>query len=123
MKRNNKWLWTKAISWGTQDKIERFYFRMANRYAQHSVYHKDGLGIYENQIIRLRSAAHDDHADAAGMLPEMLAYAPVQKKKEEPEDMFMQMRKMTPLYREKNKSKYIFGTGTKPLPFRVAKSF
>lgn len=113
MRRNNKWLWTKAISWGTQDKVERFYFRMANRYAQHSVYHKTGLGIYENQIIRLRSVAHDDHADAAGMLPEMLAYAPGIRKVEKPEDRFMEMRKHTPLYRERNKSKYMFGQKSK----------
>lgn len=113
-RRLNKWLWIKAISWGTKDKVERFYFRMANRYANHSVYHKSGLGIYENQIIRLRSVAHDDHADAAGMLPEMLAYAPGVKKIIDPDDKFMEMRKHTPLYRERNKSKYIFGKGQKP---------
>lgn len=109
MRRNNKWLWIKPISWGTQDKIERFYFRMANRYAQHSVFHKAGLGIYENQIIRLRSAAHDDHADAAGMLPEMLAYAPKVKGPDKKEDRFEFLRTQTGKWREKNKSPYVFG--------------
>ncbi len=123
MKRRNKWLWFKDINWGTQDKVSRIMFRLANRYSQHSVYHKKGMGDLENQLIRLRSAAHDDICDALGMLPEMLAYAPAKEKKKEPEDRFMELRKHTSLYREKNKSKYIFGQGTKPLPFKVIKSF
>lgn len=123
MKRRNKWLWFKDINWGTQDKVARIMFRLANRYSQHSVYHKKGMGDLENQLIRLRSTAHDDGADALGMLPEMLSYAPTQAKPKAPQDRFMEMRKHTPLYRERNKSKYIFGTGQKPLPFRVVRSF
>lgn len=122
-RRRGEYLWLKAIAWGTKDKVERFYFRMANRYANHSVYHKSGLGIYENQIIRLRSVAHDDHADAAGMLPEMLAFAPSINKIQKEDDAFMQMRKMTPLYRERNKTKYIFGTGVRLSPIKIVKSF
>lgn len=60
MKRRSKYLWFKDIAWGTQDKIERIMFRLGNRYAQHGVYHKKGMGDLENQLIRLRSAAHDD---------------------------------------------------------------
>ncbi len=122
MKRRGEYLLFKDIAWGTQDKVERIMFRLANRYAQHSVYHKKGMGDLENQLIRLRSVAHDDCADALAMLPEMLAYAPNKEKPKAPEDQFMQMRKMTPLYRERNKSKYIFGQGKKPLPFRTVKA-
>ena len=113
-RRRNEWLWLKEISWGTKDKIERFYFRMANRYAQHSVFHKKGMGIYENQIIRLRSSAHDDLADAAGMLPEMLAYAPGVKKTVTQDSKFDWWAKQTSSYREKNKSRYIFGNRQRP---------
>lgn len=119
MKRTGKYLWFKDIAWGTQDKVERIMFRIANRYSQHSVYHKSGMGDLENQLIRLRSVAHEDLADALAMLPEILAWAPSKVKPKAPEDMFMELRKHTPLYRDRNKSKYIFGQGKRPFPFRV----
>lgn len=119
MKRRGKYLWFKDIAWGTHDKIERIMFRVGNRYSQHSIYHKKGMGDLENQLIRLRSAAHDDLADAVAMLPEMLYYGSTAVKKKEPEDMFNFLRKQTSLYRERNKSKYIFGGKSRPLPFKV----
>lgn len=122
-KRLNKWLWFKDVSWGTKDKIERIILRLGNRYANHSIYHKSGMGVLENQLIRLRSVAHEDVADAAAILPEILAFGSTSEKKKEPEDKFMEARKHTPLYRERNKSKYIFGMKTKPLPFRTINSF
>ncbi len=123
MKRRGKYLWFKDIAWGTHDKVERIMFRVANRYSQHSIYHKRGMGDLENQLIRLRSVAHDDIADALAMLPEMLAWSPSVAKKPDPEDRFMEMRKHTSLYRERNKTKYIFGKGTRRLPFRVVQTF
>lgn len=60
MKRRGRFLWFKDIAWGTTDKVARIMFRLANRYAQHSIYHKKGMGDLENQLIRLRSVAHDD---------------------------------------------------------------
>lgn len=118
-KRRGEYLWFKDVAWGTKDKIERIMLRLGNRYANHSIYHKGGMGVLENQLIRLRSVAHEDLADAAAILPEILAYAPGKKKIVEPEDRFMELRKHTPLYRERNKTKYIFGNTPKPLPFRV----
>lgn len=109
MKRRGRWLWFKDISWGTQDKIERIMFRVANRYSQHSVYHKKGMGDLENQLIRLRSAAHDDLADAMAMLPEMLSYAPSAAKKEKgPEDEFMWWRRKA--IEAKKPKAYVFGS-------------
>lgn len=119
MKRTGKYLWFKDIAWGTQDKIERIMFRVANRYSQHAIYHKRGMGDLENQLIRLRSTAHDDLADALAMLPEILAWSPSTKKPKKKIDIFMELRKHTPLYKERHKSRYIFGKGTKPLPFKV----
>lgn len=119
MKRRGKYLWFKDIAWGTQDKVERIMFRVGNRYSQHSIYHKKGMGDLENQLIRLRSAAHDDLADAVAMLPEMLYYASHIQKKKEPEDMFNFFRRNTPGWREKNKSRYIFGQGNKPSPIKI----
>lgn len=119
MRRRGSWLWFKDINWGTQDKVARIMFRVANRYAQHVVYHKKGMGDLENQLIRLRSAPHDDLCDALGMLPEMLAYAPGVNKPKEPEDEFMKMRKMTPLWREKHPGRVPYGAGVKStFPFK-----
>lgn len=112
MRRRNEWLWMKDINWGTQDKVERILARVGNRYAQHSVYHRAGLmGDLENQLIRLRSVAHDDIADCVGMLPEMLAYAPPKGTEKQPEDLFRFLQKQTSAWRgrERRTSNYIFG--------------
>lgn len=122
-KRRGRFLWFKDIMWGTKDKISRIMFRMANRYAQHSVYHKRGMGDLENQLIRLKSSAHDDLADALAMLPEMLYYGSYVERPKVPEDMFKFMQRHTATYRERNKTKYIFGRKTKGLPFKVVQGF
>lgn len=111
MRRRNEWLWMKDINWGTQDKVERILARVGNRYAQHTVYHRPGMGDLENQLIRLRSVAHDDIADCVGMLPEMLAYAPVLGKTKQPEDLFKFLQKQTTGWRGRSRrdSNYIFG--------------
>lgn len=113
MKRRGKFLWFKDIAWGTQDKIERIMFRVANRYSQHSIYHKSGMGELENQLIRLRSASHDDLADALAMLPEMLTYAPVVKKETQKEDVFNFLRKQTRAWRGRERLKYDYKYGSK----------
>ena len=111
MKRTGKYLWFKDIAWGTTDKVARIMYRMANRYSQHSVYHRRGMGDLENQLIRLRSAAHDDLCDAISMLPEMLVYAPLIAKQEKKADVFKFLQKQTPMGRvsEQRTSRYIFG--------------
>lgn len=114
MKRRGKYLWFKDISWGTQDKIERIMFRLANRYAQHSIYHKKGMGDLENQLIRLRSVAHDDIADAVAMLPEMLTYAPIKSPDKKPQDIFKFLQSQTSVWRGTHKERYIFGARQRP---------
>lgn len=111
MKRNGKFLWFKDIAWGTTDKVARIMFRLANRYSQHSVYHKKGMGDLENQLIRLRSVAHDDIADALAMLPEMLSFAPHKEKEKQTEDIFKFLQTQTTRYKLKAQrtSRYIFG--------------
>ncbi len=121
MKRRGKYLWFKDINWGTQDKVARIMFRLANRYSQHSVYHKRGMGDLENQLIRLRSVAHDDLADALGMIPEMLSFAPIKQKVAQPDDMFKFLQKQTSTYRAsaQRTSKYIFGAKQKESPINA----
>lgn len=118
MKRTGTWLWFKDIAWGTTDKVARIMFRMANRYSQHSVYHRRGMGDLENQLIRLRSVAHDDLADALAMLPEMLSYAPLKDKEKPKEDVFRFLQKQTNAYRGRSlrTSQYMFGQRQKGSP-------
>ncbi len=124
MKRTGKYLWFKDIAWGTQDKVERIMFRIANRYSQHSVYHKHGMGDLENQLIRLRSVAHDDIVDALAMLPEILAWPPEAKKDKQPEDFFKFLPKQAATYREHHKENYVFGKKEKhPFPFKTVQGF
>lgn len=110
-RRRNKWLWLVDINWGGKDKVERVMSRLGNRYAQHSIYHKHGMGEMENQLIRLRSVAHDDLADCAGMLPEMLSYAPIKQKESKTEDVFKFLQKQTNGWRNRSQrtSRYVFG--------------
>lgn len=116
MKRTGKFLWFKDIAWGTTDKVARIMYRMANRYSQHSVYHRRGMGDLENQLIRLRSAAHEDLCDSVSMLPELLVYAPLTAKEEKKKDVFKFLQTQTPMGRMKaqRESKYIFGNKQSP---------
>lgn len=122
MKRRNEWLWLTDINWGTKDKIERIMARLGNRYAQHSVYHRKGMGDLENQLIRLRSVAHDDVADATAMLPEMLSFASTKSKEAIKENKFDWLRKHTQAFKDKQKrtTPFVFGKGQRELPFKVA---
>ena len=115
MKRTGAYLWFKDIQWGTTDKVARIMYRIANRYSQHSVFHRRGMGDLENQLIRLRSAAHDDIADALAMLPEMLIYASIAEKEKPKEDLFRFLQKNTHQWKmkEQRNSKYIFGSKNK----------
>lgn len=113
-RRRNKWLWLTDINWGGKDKVERVLSRLGNRYAQHSIYHRRGMGELENQLIRLRSVAHDDLADCAGMLPEMLSVASHKIKPKETENIFNFMRKQTPQWRNKHPQAYQFGQKGRP---------
>ncbi len=122
-KRRNKWLWLVDVNWGTKDKVERVLARLANRYAQHSVYHRRGMGVLENQLIRIRSTTHDDLADAVGMLPEMFVFAPNKKKEPVKEDKFDWWRKQTPQFREKNQKSYLFGNKERPSLIKSTKTW
>lgn len=120
-KRRNKWLWLSDINWGTKDKIERILSRLGNRYSQHAVYHRRGMGELENQLVRLKSVAHDDLADAAAMLPEMLSFASAIKKVKQPEDKFKFLQKQTveSKHKEKIDKPFVFGRNEKPAPFKT----
>ena len=79
------------------------------------------MGELENQLIRLRSAAHDDIADALEMIPELQAYpATKAAKQEKKDDLFEFLVKQQPAYRHKQmlNENYIFGIKNQPQPFK-----
>lgn len=82
MRKRNKYLLFKPLLWDG-DKIQRAETRLEPRYAQHTVYHRQGMGELETQLLRFPSGAHEDTVDAAQGLVQLLQYP--KKKKSEPE--------------------------------------
>lgn len=110
-RRRDEWLWLVDIDWGTKDKVERVIARLGNRYAQHSVFHRHGMGELENQLIRLRSVKHDDIADCVGMLPEMLSFKSEVVPKKKVTSTFDWLRTQTPIYKDKMKRQTVYQFG------------
>jgi hypothetical protein len=79
MRVRNKWLLTKDVAWDG-DKITRIVTKLQPRYAQHSIYHRRGMGDLESQLLRIPSGAHDDAPDALQIAVSILEY-PKQGKK------------------------------------------
>jgi len=113
MQKRNKALWFKPLLWDG-DKITRIITRLQPRYKQHMIYHKKGMGDLESQLTRIRSAAHDDLADAVQGLVQLLEYPKQEKAPTEKEDNFMWWRKQAIHFKEKPKEKYVFGN-SKPI--------
>ena len=118
MRRRGIFLWMKDLQWDG-DKIQRILTRLGNRYAQHSIYHLRGMGDLENELIRIRSVAHDDTADALQGAVQLLTFAPTAQKPKENFDMFNFLRKQTPTYRERNNRPYKFGENNRQSAFVV----
>lgn len=117
-RRRNKWLWFKDLAWDG-DKIQRILTRLSNRYSQHVIYHKRGMGELENQLIRLTSVAHDDIADAAQGVVQLLQYAPTKKPQAPQDDAFKQLQALARKKHNPPKDKYIFGTKNKISPIKA----
>ena len=111
-------IFMKDLQWDG-DKIQRILTRLGNRYAQHSIYHLRGMGDLENELIRIRSVAHDDTADALQGAVQLLTFAPTAQKPKENFDMFNFLRKQTPTYRERNNRPYKFGENNRQSAFVV----
>ena len=63
----------KELKWES-DKITRIETVLQPRYAQHIVFHKQGMGDLEHQLLRFPSGAHDDLLDAAKGICDLLQY-------------------------------------------------
>lgn len=120
MRRRNKFLWIKDLKWDG-DKITRIVTRLSTRYKNHTVYHRRGMGDLENQLLRIRSTAHDDIADCAQGLAQLLDYPKVVKKQATQDDSFEKLRKFAMDARKKDRHAFVFGAKGKRsfLPSRL----
>jgi hypothetical protein len=91
MSKRNKYLLFKDLKWDT-DKITRIVTRLQPRYAQHAMFHQLGMGELEHQLLRVPSGTHDDLADAAQGLTQILENPVSAKKKEVEDDHFEWLR-------------------------------
>ena len=93
MRRRNRYLTLKDLKC-SKEKVERIVTVLQPRYNQHSIYHKRNMGELEIQLTRLRSATHDDLADAAAMVTRLLQYPKTKRARhiEDDDVRFMNLR-------------------------------
>lgn len=92
MKKRNKYLITKELVW-EGDKIARAETRLEPRYNQNSIFHLDGMGDLEYELVRFPSGVHDDLVDAAQGLVQLLQFPKSPEKSILEEDQFLKVRK------------------------------
>jgi hypothetical protein len=92
MKKRNKFLMTKELVWD-HDKNTRIETRLQPRYSQRVIYHQEGMGELEHQLLRFPYGAFDDLIDAEQGLIQLLQNPKEKSKQTEPEDEFMWWRK------------------------------
>jgi len=63
----------KELKWEA-DKITRIETVLQPRYAQHVIFHKQGMGDLEHQLLRFPSGAHDDLLDGTKGVVDLLQY-------------------------------------------------
>lgn len=109
MRRRNHYLVFKPLIWDS-DKIQRIETRLEPRYAQHTIYHRQGMGELEHQLLRFPSGVHDDLPDALQGLVQLLQYPKSQKRIEvQKDDAFEWWRNLAIKSRKPDKKQFVFG--------------
>jgi len=93
MKRRNQFISTRELVWDA-DKETRIEIRLQPRYSQHAIFHKQGMGDLEQQLLRFPSATHDDLIDAEQGLVQLLKFPKGKSKGDTGQDEFMLARDM-----------------------------
>ncbi len=123
MKKRNHFLVLKDLLWDG-DKIQRIETRLESRYSQHVIYHRHGMGELEGQLLRVRSAVHDDLPDAEQGLVQLLQEPKFVKKNDTDKDTeFNWWRQQAINARNPKRNRYIFGsraTSLTAIPAQVA---
>lgn len=115
-RKRNHFLWLKDLVWDS-DKITRIETRLQPRYAQKTIYHKQGMGDLEHQLLRFPSATHDDLADALQGLCQLLTYPKIGKTPEIEDDKFARLRNFAIMSKHHrlnlHRDPFVFGKKTK----------
>ena len=115
MRQRNHFLNLKDLQWDG-DKIMRMVTRLSPRYTQHVIFHKQGMGDLEYQLLRIPSGTHDDLPDALQGLVQLLDYPRSIKKEVSQDSEFDWWRKQAiKLKQPGRKERYLFGKKTRPL--------
>jgi len=109
MRKRNKYLLFRDLQWD-MDKITRIVTRLQPRYAQHVIYHRQGMGELEHQLLRIPSGSHDDLPDALQGVVQLLEYPRGMKKKEEQENEFDWWRRKAIEAKNPKKKHYMYGS-------------
>ena len=112
MKAMNKFIMTKELVWDA-DKETRIEIRLQPRYSQHSIFHKQGMGDLEQQLVRFPSATHDDIIDAEQGLVQLLKYPKTIKSQTESSSLFDQIRQHAIDSKKATEKKPFHGFGNK----------
>ncbi len=122
MKKLKKYLIVKDLKWES-DKITRIITVLQPRYVNHTIFHKNGMGDLEYELMRLPDGTHDDLADAAQALARILKYPKRKKKTPDHDSHFEWLLKK---HRKKTEKKpYIFGNkgNRDPFPIKTLESY
>jgi hypothetical protein len=106
----NKYIVTKELVWDA-DKETRIEIRLQPRYSQHSIFHKQGMGDLEHQLVRFPSATHDDIIDSLQGLVQLLKHPKCVKMQEQSSTLFDQLRQHA--IDAKKPKKEFFGFGNR----------
>jgi hypothetical protein len=121
MPKRKKYLILKDLKWDA-DKITRIVTRLQPRYANHTIFHRSGMGELEYQLMRIPSGAHDDHADALANLAVMLKYPKSKKSVPKEDSEFDYLYKK--VLEKRTRRPYVFGNkAVDNFPFPHHESF
>lgn len=107
MREKNHWISTKELVWDA-DKLTRIETRLHPRYAQHIVFHRQGMGDLEYQLERFPSNSKDDLLDAEQGLVQLLKHPKVVKNPDT-DDAFEWFRDLAIKAKKPEPTHFVFG--------------
>jgi hypothetical protein len=122
MRRRNVWLTFKDLLWD-KDKISRIETTLQPRYAQHSIYHKQGsMQELEAEAVRFPAAAHDDVLDALTGVCRLLTFPKQLRVVPSEDNVFDRVRQICIDAKKPISQHYLFGKkigGRTNIPYQV----
>lgn len=110
MRDRDRYLIIRELKWEA-DKITRIETTLQARFAQHTIFLRQGMGDLEHQLIRFPSATFDDIVDALHGVVKLLQFPKHIKKSAQEDDTFMKLRQW---HIDNKKSHKLFGRFNRP---------